>query len=65
MKRWKRPPQPTHVAGIHRGEELALEAGQEPGRGDRSRYRSARDSTSINPQSRGPIHPAMPDIPPA
>jgi len=63
MHSHKRPPEPVHVNGMKKGEELALES-KEPGRGG-AQYRSARDSTSINPQSRKPIHPAMPNIPPA
>ncbi len=65
MGRYKEPPRPVHVPGIHKGEEYALTAGREPGRGCRGQYRSARDSTGINPENRQPIHPAMPNIPPA
>ncbi len=61
----KKPPQPVHVSGMHKGEEMVIHRGREAGRGGRRQYRSARDSTSINPQSRGPIHPLMPSIPPA
>lgn len=58
-------PQPVHVPGNRRGEEEALEK-HEPGRAeDRKNYRSARDSTGINPELHGPIHPNMPSIPPA
>ena len=64
MTRFKKPPEPVHVPGIHKGEEYALRKGREPGRGG-AHYRSARDATSINPGDRRPIHPAMPDIPPA
>ncbi len=59
------PPKPVHVPGIHRGEEHVLENGREHGRGAPGQYRSARDSTSINPEKHSPIHPAMPSIPPA
>jgi hypothetical protein len=59
-----KPPEPIHVSGIGKGEEYALEHGREPGRGGR-KYRSARDATGINPSLREPIHPDMPDIPPA
>jgi hypothetical protein len=59
------PPEPVHIAGTRKGEELSLEQGKEPGRGQGKQYRSARDSTGINPQNRQPIHPAMPSIPPA
>ena len=59
------PPKPVHVPGTRRGEEEALE-GHEPGRAeDRRYYRTARDSTGINPELHGPIDPDMPSIPPA
>lgn len=60
------PPNPIHVPGVHRGEELVLKRGREPGRAERGKrgYRSARDSTSINSESRGPIDPRMPEMPP-
>lgn len=58
-------PQPTHVAGIPKGEEESLNS-TEPGRErDRKNYQDARDSTGINAAKRQPIHPAMPNIPPA
>lgn len=59
------PPEPVHVPGTHKGEELVLEKGHEAGRGVGKYYRSARDSTSINADKRAPIHPAMPNLPPA
>jgi len=66
MHKHHRPPQPVHVPGMHRGEELALTKGREAGRNNSGPpYRSARDSTSINPGQEQPIHPAMPNIPPA
>ena len=65
MRTHKEPPQPVHISGMHKGEELVLEKGREAGRGGEDQYRSARDSTSINPESRQPIDPAMPNIPPA
>lgn len=62
----KDPPEPVHVAGTHKGEELALKKGKEPGRvKEQVPYRTARDSTSINADSRAPIDPRMPNIPPA
>jgi len=64
-KHTAKPPKPVHVAGIHKGEEMVLENGHEPGRNTGKHYRTSRDSTSINPQLQGPIHPAMPSIPPA
>ncbi len=61
----RKPPEPTHVPGIIRGEETVLKRGHEPGRGNRNQYRGARDSTGINASDREPIHPVMPNIPPA
>lgn len=65
MKKRFTPPEPVHVGGIHKGEECVIEKGPEDGRGCEGQYRSARDSTSINPEAHGPIHPAMPHIPPS
>ena len=61
------PPQPIHVPGTARGEEMTFQAGKEPGRqqGGGRNYRSSRDSTGINARQRAPIHPDMPSIPPA
>jgi len=62
----RNPPEPRHVPGMHKGEETVLHKGREPGRGGGEyRYRSARDSTSIEAERRRPIDPAMPEIPPA
>lgn len=61
----QKPPSPVHVTGIIKGEETALRKGKEPGRNGGLPYRSARDSTGINPRQRGPIVPGMPHIPPA
>ncbi len=58
-------PVPDHTPGTAKGEEQALSS-REPGRNpDRKNYRSARDSTGINPDKRNPILPIMPNIPPA
>ncbi len=65
MRKRFSPPEPVHVPGIARGEEHATKKGREAGRGAPGQYRSARDSTSINPDQHAPIHPAMPSIPPA
>ena len=63
----KRPPRPVHVAGTHKGEEMADKYGREHGRDEEASkdYRSARDSTSINAKACDPIDPRMPHIPPA
>ncbi|HWE01631.1 MAG TPA: hypothetical protein VG326_04415 [Tepidisphaeraceae bacterium] len=61
------PPKPTHVPGTHKGEELVMKRGREPGRGEQGSkyYQSARDSTAINADGRKPIDPRMPNMPPA
>jgi hypothetical protein len=63
---YAKPPHPVHVPGTKKGEEMALES-KEPGRKKTNtpNYRTARDSTGINARRRGPIIPAMPNIPPA
>jgi hypothetical protein len=64
--RRRHPPEPVHVPGTMRGERLSLDQGKEPGRSAKKKYyRSARDSTGISAENRGPILPTMPDIPPA
>ena len=63
----KRNPQPVHMPGTAKGEEMTLTQGKEAGRGEahgRS-YRSARDSTGINASDRQPIDPNMPNLPPS
>ena len=64
--RRKDPPEPTHVAGTNKGEELVRQKGHEPGRAERGSrfYRTARDSTGLNAKAREPIDPRMPSIPP-
>jgi hypothetical protein len=53
----------SHSEGTSRGEEVVQLKGPEPGR--ETGTRTARDSTSINPDARGPIDPRMPHMPPA
>jgi len=60
----QRSTMPSHVEGTPKGEELVQKKGREPGRGKHGAHRTARDSTSVNPEGRAPIHPAMPHIPP-
>lgn len=60
-----RPPQPIHVPGTTKGEELVLTKGREPGRGGKHSHRTARDSTGIDPGGRGPIDSRMPQMPPS
>lgn len=62
-----RPPKPVHVSGTNKGEEMVQHHGREAGRGEKGSrdYRTARDSTSINAEGRGPIDPRMPNMPPA
>jgi hypothetical protein len=59
------PPEPAHVPGTTRGEEMTFKKGREGGRGGRKSYREARDSTGIDPGGREPILPAMPHLPPS
>ena len=60
-----KPPQPGHIPGTSKGEELAL-TNREPGRGEGGKsYITSRDSTRINAAARAPIHPDMPNLPPA
>jgi hypothetical protein len=65
MQKKYNPPEPVHIAGTTRGEEMVLHKGKEPGRGGKPSYRSARDSTGINAKNREPIDPSMINIPPA
>lgn len=65
MQAHNKPPEPVHVPGTARGEEMALKKGKEPGRGEAKNYRSSRDSTGINAEDEQPIDPSMPVIPPA
>jgi hypothetical protein len=55
---------PSHTPGTPRGEELVRRYGREPGR-EAGPGRTARDSTSVNAESREPIDPRMPHLPPA
>jgi hypothetical protein len=62
----KQPPKPVHITGTNKGEELVMQHGREPGRSDDEKYyRTARDSTGLNPSQHEPIDPRMPQIPPA
>ncbi len=60
-----RPDLPAHTPGTPKGEERVRREGREPGRRNQSPHRTARDSTSINPEARAPIDPRMPEMPPA
>ncbi|HTU92194.1 MAG TPA: hypothetical protein VMF69_19080 [Gemmataceae bacterium] len=55
----------AHTAGTPKGEERVLRHGREMGRGNPKAHRTARDSTSINPDLQAPIDPRMPHLPPA
>ncbi len=50
------PDAPSHTPGTAKGEEQAKGKTKEPSR-------TARDSTSINPDDREPIDPQMPNMP--
>ena len=56
---------PAHTPDAAKGEELSQRKGKEAGR-DKPHValRTARDSTSIKPESREPIEPRMPYLPP-
>lgn len=56
---------PAHTPGSPKGEQKVRDSGREPGREDPDTARTARDSTSIDPQAKAPIVPSMPHIPPA
>ncbi len=55
---------PAHSPGTAKGEEQIENQGKEPGRDEKS-HRTARDSTSINSDSKEPIDTRMPHMPPA
>lgn len=55
----------SHDWGTGKGEEAASSQGREAGREDEEKGRTARDSTSVNPDNQEPIDPAMPHMPPA
>ncbi len=57
------PPDITaHTPGTKRAEEWTYEGKKEPGR--EGQGRTARDATSVDPKSREPIDPRMPNLPP-
>jgi hypothetical protein len=58
------PDLPAHTPGTPKGEERVWREGREPGRRNKEPHRTARDSTSINPQAREPIDARMPEMPP-
>lgn len=58
----------SHDWGTGKGEEAASRQGKEAGRAGKEEskpYRTARDSTSVNPENQAPIDPEMPHMPPA
>ncbi len=55
----------SHDWGTNKGEETVSKHGKEAGREDEENPRTARDSTSVNPDGAEPIDPAMPHMPPA
>ncbi|MDQ3252958.1 MAG: hypothetical protein M3R15_03465 [Acidobacteriota bacterium] len=59
------PDAPAHSPGTSKGEEKVKDEGKEPGRDETAEGRTARDSTSINPEAEEPIDPRMPKMPPA
>jgi hypothetical protein len=59
------PDLPAHTPGTPKGEERVRNKGREPGRENAKLGRTARDSTSVNPEAHDPIDPRMPHLPPA
>jgi hypothetical protein len=62
-----KPSMPSHVRGVHEGNQLGSQK-REPGMesGDHEITRgSARRATGINPRSRDPIDPRMPNLAPS
>jgi hypothetical protein len=65
-------PEPDHVPGTGKGEEMAIKEGREPGREDRGTShadrpagtRTGRDATTAAGDE-DPIDPASPPMPPA
>jgi hypothetical protein len=57
-----KPDAPAHTPGTHRGEEW-VQHEKEPGR--EGQTATARSSTGINADKRGPIDPRMAHLPPA
>ncbi len=55
----------SHQTGTNKGEEQIENQGKEAGREDETAERTARDSTSIDPETKGPISEDMPNMPPA
>ncbi len=64
---------PAHDPGTRKGEEIAKEEGQEPGRQDTGTTdtgratgtSTARHSTGVHPDNKGPIDPESPTLPPS
>ena len=55
----------SHTPGTLKGEEMVSRHGREAGRDDPRHVRTARDATGIAPESKEPIDPRMPYLPPA
>ncbi len=63
---------PAHDQGTRKGEEMNQGGGQEPGRqetgttdaGRATGTSTARHSTGVSPDDKGPIDPASPTLPP-
>ena len=53
-----KPSTPAHAGGVRKGESRAKPLAQRT-------TRLAQDASGINPESRHPIHPKMPHLPPA
>jgi hypothetical protein len=58
VKQDARPDTPAHAVGVRKGDSRAAPLSQRI-------TRTAKDATGINLDQRGPIHPKMPQLPPA
>ena len=56
---------PSHGSGSRRGENMWDRGARGRRFGHHGHTRDSRDATSINPDSRAPIDPRMPNLPPA
>ena len=58
-----RPDAPSHVSGVHQGNQGSQEPESQPGHHPDGTV-DARRSTGINPKRHDPILPIMPNLPP-
>ncbi len=56
---------PSHGSGVRKGERVSNRKAQGRRFGHHGDTRDSRDATSVNADSRAPIDPRMPNLPPA